>query len=170
MRILVTGGNGYVGRTVTRRLYREHQVSVLDNLRHGRLRFSREEEGCFALFRADIRDFAAVERVVAETQPEVLIHLAAIHYIPECERHPDEAIAVNTLGTSNLLRACAGHPLCVRLDRRSLRRLRHAARGVLEPRRARGHLRPDQAPRGELRPVLGAERTGWTRGSCACST
>ena len=108
-------------------------------------------------------------RVVAETQPEVLIHLAAIHYIPECERHPDEAIAVNTLGTSNLLRACAGHPLCVRLDRRSLRRLRHAARGVLEPRRARGHLRPDQAPRGELRPVP-AQRTGWTRGSCACST
>ncbi len=39
MRILITGGNGYVGRTLTRRLYREHQVSVLDNLRHGRLRF-----------------------------------------------------------------------------------------------------------------------------------
>jgi len=106
MRILITGGNGYVGRALTRRLYYEHHVSVLDNLRQGKLRFSPNEEGQFALFHADLRDAAAVERVIAETQPEVLIHLAAIHYIPECERHPDEAIAVNTLGTSNLLRAC----------------------------------------------------------------
>ncbi len=79
MKILITGGNGYVGRPFTRWMYREHHIAVLDSLRFGKARFAPEEETNFALYRTDIRDSAAVEYVVAAVRPDVVIHLAAIN-------------------------------------------------------------------------------------------
>jgi len=106
MRVLITGGNGYVGRALTRRLYRAHEVWVLDNLRRSGLRFGPEELHCFRMAPVDIRDHDAVQDAFATIAPEVVIHLAAIHFIPECEGRPDDAIAINVVGTANVLRAC----------------------------------------------------------------
>jgi UDP-glucose 4-epimerase len=59
------------------------------------------------LHQTDIRDFAALEAVFKSVRPELVIHAAALHYIPECDAHPDEAISINTLGTANVARACS---------------------------------------------------------------
>lgn len=95
-----------MGRTLTRNLYDEHSVAVLDTLRSGALRFNAGDHERFAMYQIDVRDYAAVQSAVDVFKPEAIIHLAAIHFIPECNEKPDEAIAINTLGTANMLRAC----------------------------------------------------------------
>jgi UDP-glucose 4-epimerase len=54
----------------------------------------------------DLRDRKALTNSVASFDPHAIIHLAAVHFIPECERLPDEAISINVEGTVNLLLAC----------------------------------------------------------------
>ena len=99
----MTGGCGYVGRVLSRRLLERHDVFVFDSLRHG-VRFSSLETERLHLVPADIRDSDALGAAITEFAPEVVVHLAAIHFIPECEQAPDEAIAINTLGTANVVR------------------------------------------------------------------
>jgi UDP-glucose 4-epimerase len=104
-RILITGGAGFVGRPLVRRLAPDHDVLVLDALHHGADRFSTAERDRFRLVEADIGDGGAVAHAIAAFAPEIIIHLAAMHFIPDCERDPAAAIATNLIGTVHLLTA-----------------------------------------------------------------
>lgn len=103
MRILVTGGNGYVGRDLTTMLAEEHEICVADLLRYGDWRFAPALRARLRLERIDIRDAGAVAALMADFQPDVTVHLAALHYIPECEAEPALAVSTNVVGTHNLL-------------------------------------------------------------------
>ena len=105
-RILVTGGNGYVGRGVTRLLGQTNTVCVIDSLRYGDWRFTAEERQNLRLETTDIRDASGVKAVMDDFQPDIVVHLAAIHYIPECEQDPMFATSTNVLGTLSLLLGC----------------------------------------------------------------
>ncbi|UUO01617.1 NAD(P)-dependent oxidoreductase [Mycolicibacterium novocastrense] len=103
MRIVVTGGAGFVGRELVRNLSATADVVVADLLRYG-------EPGKwlkdFDFRRVDIRDAAAIKALIDDVRPDVVVHLAAIHYIPECDADPVNAVATNVAGTVNTLVAC----------------------------------------------------------------
>ena len=95
MKVLITGGAGYVGSTLTPLLLAAgHQVRVLDHLAHGgeSLLGVWGHPG-FEFVRGDIRDGSTVRSAVSGR--EAVIHLAAIVGDPACSRQPELARATN---------------------------------------------------------------------------
>ena len=105
MKLLVTGGAGYIGSIVARQLLAAgHEVVVLDNLERGhREAVPRQAR----LVVADLREREAVERAVGEGFDGVL-HFAALALVGESVSHPERYYRTNVLGTLNLLEAAIG--------------------------------------------------------------
>ena len=109
MKTLVTGGAGFIGSAVVPTLQKEgHDVYVLDNLSFGSRDFINIDDNHFYL--ADIRNAKAVNKVINDIKPDIIVHLAAIHFIPYCNEHPFEAADTNIRGTMNILEAAKKYP------------------------------------------------------------
>ncbi len=110
MAIVVTGGAGFIGSALCCRLsQRGNDVVVIDNLSTGRREWIDHLPGV-SVIQADIRDADRIKAIITDIQPKAVCHLAAIHFIPYCIAHPQEAIEVNVVGTVNVLAACQVHP------------------------------------------------------------
>ena len=91
MKVLLTGGKGMLGRTLVRELGGEFEVVPTD------------------LPEADITDEDAIDAVVANHAPDVVIHCAAMTAVDACETERDKAFLLNARGTANVASACARH-------------------------------------------------------------
>ena len=112
MKLLVTGGAGYIGSIVSRQLLGAgHDVVVLDSLERGH-RAAVAPEARFV--QADLRDAAAVSDTVSQGFDGVL-HFAALALVGESVSHPERYYHTNVVGTMNLLDAMrdAGVPRLV---------------------------------------------------------
>jgi UDP-glucose 4-epimerase len=106
MRLLVTGGAGYIGSVVVRQLLAAgHDVAVLDNLSRGHR--AAVPADC-ALLEADLLDVEGTSRAVAGRYEGVL-HFAALSLVAESVEHPERYWYNNLLGTRHLLDAMRTH-------------------------------------------------------------
>ena len=107
MRILVTGGAGYIGSVVVEELIREgDQVTVLDNLYQGH-RAAVHPQAEFVP--ADLADAAAVNNLFARQSFDAVMHFASNSLVGESVQHPLKYVGDNVANGINLLQAMHQH-------------------------------------------------------------
>src|SRR5579875_1032981 len=109
MRILVTGGAGFIGsHTVDALVERSHDVSIIDDLSSGK----RGQVNARARFhQADLRDARRIDEIVGQERPEVIYHLAAQMDVRRSVADPAFDAQVNLIGLLNLMEAARGRGL-----------------------------------------------------------
>ena len=131
MRIIVTGGAGFIGSALVRHLVAQgHQVLTIDALTYAGNRASlRDVEGS-ALHRfvhADIRDRAVMTEAFAAFRPERVMHLAAESHVDRSISGADDFIQTNVVGTFTLLEVARGYWSALPADQAEAFRFLHVS-------------------------------------------
>ena len=100
MRILMTGGLGFIGSHLARRLEKEgHDIHIFDRDRVSMPRY----------YRGDLNDYYSLENAFQQTGPQLVVHLGGMVSRKECEETPDMAIATNAGGTLHVCTLALRH-------------------------------------------------------------
>ncbi len=109
MKLLITGGAGFIGSAVVRlAVARRHEVINLDALTYAACLANVAEVAESPLYtfeHADIRDRAALDRIFAAHAPDIVMHLAAESHVDRSIDGPADFIETNIVGTFNMLEA-----------------------------------------------------------------
>ena len=113
MKLLVTGGAGFIGSAVVRlAVTRGHAVVNVDALTYAACLdnvASVSKSNLYSFEQADIRDRAALERVFVNHRPDAVMHLAAESHVDRSIDGPSDFIETNITGTFNMLEAARAH-------------------------------------------------------------
>ncbi len=113
MKILVTGGAGFIGSAVVRlAVARGHEVVNLDALTYAACLDNVADAAQSNLYRfekADIRDRADLDRIFATHKPDAVMHLAAESHVDRSIDGPGDFIETNITGTYNMLEAARSY-------------------------------------------------------------
>ncbi len=113
-KILITGGAGFIGGALIRKLLKVSKCSIynLDNLTYSgdltSINLLLKSMGSnaserYKFFKGDISDKSTLDEIFKEIQPELIIHLAAETHVDQSIRFPEKFISSNILGTFQLL-------------------------------------------------------------------
>jgi len=142
MRILVTGGCGFIGSALIRHIIRAsgHSVVNVDKMTYSASEDALEEASGHArhlLVRADIADAAAMAQVFATHQPDAVMHLAAESHVDRSIDGPGAFVQTNVVGTFVLLDAARAYWTALPADRKAAFRFHHISTdevfGALNP-------------------------------------
>lgn len=132
MKILITGGAGFIGSAVIRHIIRntDDQVVNVDKLTYaGNLESLAEvsADPRYAFEHVDIGDQADIERVFGEHQPDAVVHLAAESHVDRSIEGPAAFIQTNIVGTYVLLEAARGYWETLTPQRKAAFRFHHVS-------------------------------------------
>ncbi|WP_286059456.1 dTDP-glucose 4,6-dehydratase [Bacillus mojavensis] len=112
MKVLVTGGAGFIGRWVVKKLLEDrHQVWVLDDLSNGRLENIEDlknDPGFIEFIHGDIKDVKTLEDLFS-TKFDICYHLGASINVQDSIDDPKTTFENDTIGTFNILELCKQH-------------------------------------------------------------
>jgi UDP-glucose 4-epimerase len=108
MRILITGGAGFIGSHLSDAFVaRGDKVSIIDNMSTGSRKNISHLKGEIRIFEGDIRDQELIDKLVQNT--DLILHMAAALGVDNILKHPIESMSVNYHGSENVLKAAARH-------------------------------------------------------------
>lgn len=130
MKILVTGGAGFIGSALIRHIIgnTEHSVVNIDKLTYaGNLESLKtvENNPRYNFYQADICDAATVKNILATQKPDVIMHLAAESHVDRSIDGPAAFIETNIVGTYTLVEAARNYWASLDEDKKILFRFHH---------------------------------------------
>lgn len=108
MRIMVTGGAGFIGSNLVKKLLMstDNEIINIDKLTYAGSEVTAEklESANHFFHKLDICDYSAIKQLVSQYHPDAVIHLAAESHVDRSIAGPDEFVNTNIVGTVNLLK------------------------------------------------------------------
>ena len=101
--ILVTGGNGFIGKKLIESLLENYLVVVFAK---NPIQTSFENHDNFKFEKGDIIDSNHTNQIISKYTPSIVIHLASLTGISKCENQPFDSFLTNVFGTFNVIQGC----------------------------------------------------------------
>lgn len=109
MRILITGGLGFIGRHLSRALCEKgYKIVIIDNCFRWKLKDAYKsglKNNKFKFIKGDICDEKLIEKIIKKV--DVVIHLASISQVMTSIKFPDKCFEYNVIGTKNIVKYCS---------------------------------------------------------------
>jgi len=101
-KILIIGGTGALGKTLTHRYHIDNEIIILSRDEHKHVNMQRIYPNVTYCI-GDVKDKESILQTLNEYKPDVVINTAALKHVPVCESNPYESVKTNIIGHKNLI-------------------------------------------------------------------